>query len=164
MATTDYQIRKAEREDTPGILACLRAAFEQYRSQYTAQAFADTVLDFETIEHRMSEMCVLVAVSEGRIVGTIGCAVNGAEGHLRGIAVSPEWQGAGVAAVLLRAAENQLQNNGCTFVTLDTTVPLKRATRFYQKHGFSASGRVSDFFGMRLYEYSKTLSGPRPAG
>lgn len=160
MATTDYQVRKAGREDSTGILACLHTAFEPYRTQYTPQAFADTVLDFETIERRMREMCVLVAVSGERIIGTIGCAVNGTKGHLRGMAVSTEWQGAGVAAVLLRAAENHLRNNGCMFVTLDTTAPLKRATRFYEKHGFSASGRVSDFFGMPLYEYSKTLSGP----
>lgn len=89
---------------------------------------------------------------------------NGAEGHLRGVAVSPEWQGSGVATALLRAAENELRTNGCTFVTLDTTAPLKRATRFYEKHGFSASGRVSDFFGMPLYEYAKPLSDSRRAG
>ena len=157
MAITDYQIRKASEKDSEGTLACLHMAFEEYRSQYTAKGFADTVLDFETIKHRMCEMCVLVAVLEARIVGTIGYAVNGREGHLRGMAVSPEWQGTGVAAALLRAAETELRNNGCTFVTLDTTLPLRRATRFYKKHGYSASGRVSDFFGMPLYEYSKPL-------
>jgi len=34
---------------------------------------------------------------------------------------------------------------------------LQRAIRFYTKHGFSPSGRVTDFFGMRLYEYVKLL-------
>ena len=159
MATADYQVRKASVEDSTGILVCLHTAFEPYRAQYAPLAFADTVLDFETIERRMREMCVLVAVSGERIIGTIGCAVNGTEGHLRGMAVLPESQGAGVAAVLLRAAENYLRNNGCTLVTLDTTAPLKRATHFYERHGFAASGRVSDFFGMPLFEYSKTLSG-----
>lgn len=164
MPTTDYKIRKATTEDLDGILACLHTAFERYRSQYTPKGFADTVLDFETIRRRMREMCILIAVSEERIVGTIGCAANGGEGHLRGMAVSPEWQGTGVAGVLLCAAETELRNNGCTFVTLDTTAPLKRATRFYEKHGFSASGRVSDFFGMPLYEYSKPLSDSRRSG
>lgn len=92
------------------------------------------------------------------------CAVNGTEGHLLGMAVLPEWQGAGVAAALLRAAENELLNNGCTFVTLDTTAPLKQATRFYEKHGFSPSGMDSGFFGMPLYEYSKPLPYSRTVG
>lgn len=157
--TPDYQVRKADARDADGILGCLRTAFEPYRAQYTFKGFADTVLDSETIQHRMCEMCVLVAVAEGNVIGTIGCAVNSSEGHLRGMAVSPDWQGAGVALALLVAAENELRKNGCTLVTLDTTAPLKRATRFYEKHGFSASGRVSDFFGMSLYEYSKSLSG-----
>lgn len=29
--------------------------------------------------------------------------------------------------------------------------------RFYEKHGFAASGRVADFFGMPLFEYTKFL-------
>src|SRR5262249_44750371 len=46
---------------------------------------------------------------------------------------------------------------GCGRVRLDTTRHLGRAIRFYETHGFRASGRVSDFFGMELFEYVKTL-------
>jgi ribosomal protein S18 acetylase RimI-like enzyme len=104
-------------------------------------------------------MCVFVAVAGEDIVGTIGCKIDGREGHLRGMAVLPEWQGEGVALGLLRAAEGELQARGCDHVTLDTTEPLRRAVRFYEKHGFKATGRVSDFFGMKLFEYSKPLTG-----
>lgn len=79
------------------------------------------------------------------------------EGHLRGMAVLPEWQGGGVAEALLRAAEAELVSRNCACITLDTTEPLQRATRFYEKHGYRRSGRVSDFFGMRLHEYVKYL-------
>jgi len=156
--TRRYKIRRANAEDTYAILACLRAAFETYRPQYTPEGFADTVLDEETIKRRMLEMSVLVAVCEDTVVGTIGCAVKAEEGHLRGMAVHPDWQGTEIASALLRAAENELRGRKCTFVTLDTTAPLKRAARFYEKHGFSVSGRISDFFGMPLYEYSKSLA------
>jgi GNAT superfamily N-acetyltransferase len=105
----------------------------------------------------MAEMCLFVAVSETKIVGTIGCDAKGDTGHLRGMAVLPEWRGTGVASALLKRAEAALQKSACRWVTLDTTEPLKRAIRFYQQHGFAASGRVSDFFGMRLYEYRKPL-------
>jgi ribosomal protein S18 acetylase RimI-like enzyme len=152
------QIRKATGKDADGILSCLRAAFDRYRSKYTPEGFADTVLDTETIQARLQDMNVLVAVSGEVVIGTIGYGINGQEGHLRGMAVHPDWQGTGVALLLLGAAENELHKNGCTFVTLDTTEPLKRATRFYEKYGFSASGKISDFFGMPLYEYSKSLA------
>jgi GNAT superfamily N-acetyltransferase len=172
-----FQIRKANPGDGPGILNCLAAAFENYRSQYTPGAYADTVLNSQTLQHRLREMCVFVAVSEGeiskgniskgetsegKIVGTIGCSVHRSdnskfEGHLRGMAVLPAWQGTGLASALLETAEAQLLKDGCTRVTLDTTKPLARAIQFYERHGYSASGRIFDFFGMSLYEYAKAL-------
>ena len=74
------------------------------------------------------------------------------------MAVLPAWQGAGVAALLLDAAERELRDKGCSLVTLDTTEPLERATRFYEKHGYRPSGRVSEFYGMPLFEYVKVLT------
>jgi len=153
-----FTVRKATPADAEGILACLAAAFETYRNEYTPEGFRDTVLTRDTIRRRLSSMCVFVAVSAGKVVGTIGCnTVSASEGHLRGMAVWPEWQGSEVAQALLQAAETELRNRQCKRVTLDTTEPLKRAVRFYEKHGFSASGRVSDFFGMPLYEFVKPL-------
>jgi len=43
-------------------------------------------------------------------------------------------------------------------VTLDTTAPLAHAIHFYEINGYSATGRIGDFFGMPLYEYAKPLS------
>jgi GNAT superfamily N-acetyltransferase len=150
-------MRKALITDAEGILSCLAVAFAPYRGEYTPEAFEDTVLAPHSVRRRLSEMCVFVAECLGQVVGTIGCQVRGAEGHLRGMAVLPEWQATGLASALLERAEAELHQNGCTCVTLDTTAPLKRAIRFYERHGFSATGRVSDFFGMDVYEYVKTL-------
>lgn len=104
-------------------------------------------------------MCLFVAEAErGEIVGTLAChVINGDEGHLRGMAILPGWQGRGVAARLLRSAEFELQDRKCVRVTLYTSEPLKRATRFYLKNGYSRSGRVKDSFGMPLFEYVKPL-------
>ncbi|MGH9467563.1 MAG: GNAT family N-acetyltransferase [Terriglobales bacterium] len=129
---------------------------------YTAGAFADTVLNSDSIELRLRDMCVLVAVAHREIAGTVGFCVRGGEGHIRGMAVLPVWQGTALAAALLEAAENGLRKSGCARVTLHTTEPLQRAIRFYEKHGYSASGEVSTFFDMRLYEYSKPLGNDAP--
>lgn len=152
-------IRKATPADGPAILECLARAFEPFRAAYTPAGFADTVLSPETIDQRFRHMTLFVATEGGRIVGTIGCARSGGgEGHIRGMAVLPEWQGRGVAERLLMAAEAELRSAGCAAVTLDTTAPLQRAIRFYQKHGYRATGRVGDFFGMALYEYEKRVT------
>ena len=157
-------IRKAASIDSAGILACLRAAFEPYRDSYTPEAFIDTVLTPQTIEERFRSMCLFVAVSKsGEIVGTIGCQVVASEvgqekeGHIRGMAVLPGWQGSGVATQLLNAVESELRNQGCSRISLDTTQPLRQAMRFYEKNSFERSGRVTSFFGMPLFEYVKRL-------
>ena len=153
-------IRKAIATDTSGILECLRIAFEPYRAQYTPEAFTDTVLTPQTIHDRLAQMSVFVAVTAANlIVGTIACSViNASEGHLRGMAVLPEWHGRGLAEKLLQSAEREVAAKGCSRITLDTTEPLQPAMRFYEKHGYVTSGTTTDFFGMPLREYVKELS------
>ena len=152
-------IRRAKAEEAESIGACLRSAFEPFRSQYTSDAFNDTVLSTEAVSERMLRMTIYVAIIfGGEIAGTVASAREGREGHLRGMAVRPEWQGCSIAEDLLRAAEHDLRAAGCDRVTLDTTAPLQRADRFYRKNGFLPSGRVTDFFGMPLHEYVKQLA------
>ncbi len=155
---TAFSIRAATVADAPGVLACLGAAFEPYRHLYTPEGFEDTVLTPASFPQRLASMEVFVAVSStGDIVGTIACAPAGAEGHIRGMAVRPEFHGKGLAQQLLQTAEEALRSRGCRRVTFDTAAPLERAMRFYEKNGYWRSGRVSDFFGMALYEYEKSF-------
>jgi ribosomal protein S18 acetylase RimI-like enzyme len=152
-------IRPATVADAAGVRACLEAAFEPYRGRYTPAAFADTVPTPERLVERFARMTVIVAVAaDGAIAGTLAFqdAADG-EGHLRGLAVLPAHSGTGIAEALLLTAERALQAAGCTRVTLDTTAPLERAIRFYEKHGYRASGRVTDVFGMPLFEYAKAI-------
>src|SRR5262245_12344171 len=136
-AATNCRIGRATFDDAEEILRCLRTAFEPYRTQYTRAAYEDTVMTTETVRRRIASMMVLVARNEGgRIVGTVGASARGAEGHIRGMAVLPSSQGAGVADQLLDAIENELRAAACSFVTLDTAAPLARAIRFYERHGY----------------------------
>jgi predicted N-acetyltransferase YhbS len=156
----DTLIRKANEVDVPAVLECLQEAFEPYRDRYTLGAFLDTVPSPEDLRKRLASMCVFVATTQsGEIAGTIACnMVSSEEGHIRGMAVRAEWQGTDVAGQLIQSVETELQDQGCSRITLDTTAVLQRARRFYEKHGFRRSGRVADFFGMELIEYVKRLS------
>jgi GNAT superfamily N-acetyltransferase len=118
------------------------------------------VLSTETIKQRMNNMKIFVAEvrASGAIIGTVACnLVSPEEGHLRGMAVLNSYLGSGVAQQLLEAAEAELRAQKCIRITLDTTAPLSRAINFYRRNGFRPSGRISDFFGMPLYEYVKQL-------
>ena len=160
-----FTVRAARRDDCGAILDCLGLAFAPYRNAYTPEAFLDTVLTPETFLVRMAQMSIFVATREsGEIVGTIACKVmEGGRGHLRGMAVRPQCQGSGVSTGLLKRAEEELCSSGCSRITLNTTEPLKRASHFYEKHGFRPPGKIRSFFGMALFEYSKSIgTEPQP--
>jgi GNAT superfamily N-acetyltransferase len=151
-------VRHAREGDASGILACLQAAFEPYRREYSEAGFHDTVLDADTLRARMAQMPVFVAARDGAIVGTIAANVlEDREGHIRGMAVAPSCQREGVGRRLLRRALDDLTAGGCKRATLDTTEPLTRAARFYESAGFSRTGNDGDFFGMPLHEYATAL-------
>jgi N-acetylglutamate synthase-like GNAT family acetyltransferase len=97
-----FAIRNGTCQDCAAILECLRAAFAPYRESYSPEAFLDTVLTPDSFRHRLSEMSVVVATSKsGEVVGTIAYKVlEGGEGHLRGMAVHPEWHGTGLACII----------------------------------------------------------------
>ena len=159
MKQSTPQIRRATHDDTAGILDCLRAAFSEYRQDYTERAYCDTVLTSESIEGRFLSSTIFVATDAMlRVMGTVSFRqADEQEGHIRGMAVRPEWQGAGVAAQLLQCVESELRNRKCSRVSLDTTAPLRRAMRFCERNGDQRSGKVTDFFGMTLIEYIKEL-------
>jgi N-acetylglutamate synthase-like GNAT family acetyltransferase len=156
-----FAIRRATVADCAAILECLLAAFAPYRESYTPEAFSDTVLTPETFRHRLSDMSVVVATSTaGEVVGTVAYKVlKSGEGHLRGMAVNPEWHGSGLSTSLLKTAEDELSKAGCKTITVDTTDPLNRAIRFYKKNGFRPTGKIGWFFGMPLIEFRKPIGG-----
>jgi GNAT superfamily N-acetyltransferase len=148
-------IRRAALADSASILRCLQSAFESYRQNYTSEAFLDTVLTPESLARRFTTMSVFVAVdARDQIVGTVACqqAPNSGKdehpkhGHIRGMAVLPDWQGRHVAQKLLEKIESELRMQNCTHIALDTTEPLRQAMRFCEKHGFRRSGKVETFF------------------
>lgn len=150
-------VRKATLADSDAILHCLAEAFAPFREEYSPEAFTDTVLTRETLAERFQRMTIYVAEVEGRIVGTIAGLYlpEKRKGHIRGMAVVPQYQGQGVAEQLLMSVEAGLSAAGAKRITLNTTAPLQRAMRFYERNGYQPTGRSRDFFGMTLYEYAK---------
>ena len=156
------RIRHAKPAEFPGVLRCLSEAFEPYRAAYTTLAFLDTVLSPEALFERSRSMTILVALTDDdELVGTVACSAgDAARGHIRGMAVRPAWQGLGIAKALLDEAVEAVRLRQCTTVTLDTTLPLRRAIGFYESNMFRATGHIADFFGMPLHEYARAIGDP----
>jgi N-acetylglutamate synthase-like GNAT family acetyltransferase len=150
-------IRHAREADVPGILHCLETAFAPFRRDYSDAGFRDTVLDAAQLRMRMTQMSVFVAERNHEVAGTIAVATDGDEGHLRGMAVLPSCEHGGIGRRLVRRALDELTVSGCRRATLGTTAVLVRAAKFYESAGFTRTGRVSDFFGMPLYEYASPV-------
>src|SRR5262249_60294154 len=91
-----FKIRRADSNDGEAILACLAAAFAPHHNSYTTAGLADTVLDSESVQRRLREMHVFVAVAQGKVGGTVVSGARGWEGHFRGRGALPEWGREGV--------------------------------------------------------------------
>jgi ribosomal protein S18 acetylase RimI-like enzyme len=156
---SEFTIRPALISDAEEIHECLRVAFARFLDSYSREAFLDTVPTVESVRERMHHMSLFIAEdSKRKVIGTVGCHLKSPdEGHIRGMAVVPEWQGKGVAQRLLAAAESEIRGRGCRRISLDTTDPLTRAIHFYEKQSYRRTGRVDDFFGMPLHEFVKEL-------
>ncbi len=157
---SEFTVRPALVSDAEEIHACLRAAFGNFLDSYTREAFLVTGPRGEEVRCRFSTMSLYVAEHcERKVIGTVAWYLKTAEeGYLRGMAVVPAWQGKGVAQQLLQTAEGDIRSHGCSRVGLDTTDPLERAIRFYEKQGYRRTGHIEDFHGMPLHEFVKELA------
>ena len=103
------QIRAADRPTR----SRSRLAWSQ-RSHRTATVHAcglcRHVPSVELILSRIAGMHVLVALVDDQVAGTIaGALTQQGDGHLRGMAVLPQFQGLGIASRLLVAIEDYLR-------------------------------------------------------
>jgi len=130
------RIRRAAASDASQIASLLFEAFSEFRSQYTPEAFATTVLYTETIQDRMKEGPFWVAIKNDKIVGTISAVAKKRALYLRSMAVSPEARGYGVGKLLLIEVENFAKNERFRYLTLSTTPFLTTAIRLYESFGF----------------------------
>ena len=85
----------------------------------------------------------LVAVSDGRVVGTTMAGFDGHRGWLHRVAVHPDRQREGTGRTMMLEAERRLQAIGCTKVNLQVRSANPAAVAFYENLGYSAEDRIS---------------------
>jgi len=124
------EISRATADEAASIAAALHQAFAEYRSLYTAEAFAITTPTPTEIEQRWNEGPIWSVVKDGRLVGTVAAVAKGDALYIRSMAVVP------IGKMLLVEVERFARAGGFQRMLLSTTPFLDDAIRLYQRFGF----------------------------
>jgi ribosomal protein S18 acetylase RimI-like enzyme len=139
-------IRLARREDVAAIVAMLAddhlgRARERVEDPLPAVYYQA----FERVE-RDQNLALVVAESEGRVVGCLQLAVlpgissqGGMRGLLEDVRVAADCRSRGIGEQLVQWAITEAKANGCNLVELLTHSSRVDAQRFYKRLGFSLS-------------------------
>jgi GNAT superfamily N-acetyltransferase len=152
------ELSRATPDEVASIASVLDQAFVEYRSFYTAEAFAITAPTPAEIEQRWDEGPVWSVVKDGRLVGTVAAVAKGDALYLRSMAVVPGARGQGIGKMLLMEVESFARAGGFQRMLLSTTPFLVDAIRLYQRFGFRRTREgPHDLAGTPLFTMEKAL-------
>jgi len=146
MNDKSVSIRPARREDVPAMIAMLAddhlgRARERVEDPLPAVYYQA----FERVE-RDQNLTLVVAESEGRVVGCLQLAVlpgissqGGMRGLLEDVRVATDCRSRGIGEQLVQWAMMEAKARGCNLVELLTHQTRVDAQRFYKRLGFTAS-------------------------
>jgi GNAT superfamily N-acetyltransferase len=95
------------------------------------------IADGEPVDAAQSQL--LVAETEGGVMGALAWRRRGGVQHIVALATDPMWQRAGVGGYLLAEAEALARRDRCTRVVVTMTNDNIPALYFYQRRGYRLS-------------------------
>jgi|SRR5579872_3632704 len=95
----------------------------------------------------------LVAVQEGRVVGTVMGGYGGHRGSINYLAVEPKLQKSGIGRLLMDKIEVLLRKMGCPKINLQVRESNLGVAAFYERIGYSRDKVVN--YGKRLVHDEK---------
>ncbi|MGN6169807.1 MAG: GNAT family N-acetyltransferase [Solirubrobacteraceae bacterium] len=160
--------------DATAISAIHREAFEGYRSwapsdwspPHTTEADITRLAD----GLGRSDVWCLLALDDEQVIGNVALSLVTREDpepppvgtiNLWQLFVRPAWHGRGIANVLMEAAVHEARQRGFTRMRLWTPQDQRRARRFYEREGWTLTGRIhyESPFGLPVVEYIRNLEG-----
>ena len=82
------------------------------------------------------------AWSGDHLIGLLAAYCNDPEqrvAFVTSVSVAPQWQGRGIASLLLQDCIEHVRRSGMQRIELEVNVRSSAATHFYKKHGFSVA-------------------------
>jgi GNAT superfamily N-acetyltransferase len=164
------------RSDAAAVALSLTEGFESYRTWAPADWTPPVVGegDPETFAAILArpDVWFTVAVSDNAVIGHVALSVSTREApgppppgtvFLWQLFVRPTWHGRGIATELVREAGAEAAEQGFSQMRLWTPAGAGRARRFYEREGWTLTGRVhpSSDIGLPTVEYVRnTGRGP----
>jgi ribosomal protein S18 acetylase RimI-like enzyme len=120
--------------------AGVKALWEEVFPDDPPRDYADISIAAKTKEH---PEFFLLAVEEGRVVGSVMAGYDGHRGWLYRVAVAKSHRHQGVGAALIHEAEQLLWALGCVKINLQVRGANQGVTAFYQNLGYVVEDRIS---------------------
>lgn len=86
---------------------------------------------------------MLVALEDGRIVGSVMAGYDGHRGWISRIAVLTSHRDCGIGQALISAAEERLAALGCVKINLQVVEANAAVVAFYKRAGYQVEERIS---------------------
>jgi GNAT superfamily N-acetyltransferase len=137
-------IRDAPASEHDQVAGLVMSAYEEYLSFVTPEfvaEFRDDMRDVFAADHTD----VIVAESEGRLIGTVTFYPDGTKdgdglppgsARVRILAVAPDWRRRGVGTALMTECLNRARNLGATRMLLHTLPFMSKAIALHESLGF----------------------------
>lgn len=138
---SDFVIRPCSDPARAGeIHALTLAAFGPQPTDPPSSVMKETVEDFA---RRLVEQTAFVAETDGAIVGSVFCEVEGEALYFGRLAVNDAWRRRGVAGALVDAVKAEARSRGLPLVTLKARIPMTGNVALFRKHGFTVTGEFA---------------------
>lgn len=128
-------VRVAVEEDAAAIAAVTNAAF-------AVETFLEGMrTDARRVVEMMRQGVFLVSAGKHeQVVASVYIETRGARGYFRMVAVDPLYQGKGLGARLVGAAEDYCRERGCTAMDITVLSLRPELLPFYHRLGYSETG------------------------
>ncbi|MYB47962.1 MAG: GNAT family acetyltransferase [Dehalococcoidia bacterium] len=135
-------MRRFAESDTESVVALWTQVFNY------DELHSDPYISIERKTSRDPDL-FMVAVADGRIIGTVMGGYDGHRGWVYSLAVDEARRHSGIGSALVERIEQSLKAIGCLKVNLQVVGSNSSVVDFYKRLGFSVEDRIS--MGKRLY-------------
>ncbi|SRR6266550_5360392 len=113
--------------------AFTQGVFDALEIDPPSSVLKETAADFAA---RVRDETCFIIEADGKLVGSIFCAMNGDALYVGRLAVAPAYRRRGVANALMDAAKAEARRLGAKRITLGARIALPGNVALFRRHGF----------------------------